>query len=95
MATKTFLDQAGAQYLVNKIQQIIDTKVSAEDAAALVAEAVVPASANTAGVVKVGNGLAIQDGVLSAIGTQSMSFEQITNTPNSLEGYGIEDGTIF
>lgn len=91
MATKTFLDQAGAQYLVNKIQQIIDTKVSAEDAAALVAQAVVPASANTAGVVKVGDGLAIQDGVLSAIGTQSMSFEQITNTPNSLEGYGIED----
>lgn len=91
MATKTFLDQAGAQYLVNKIQQIIDTKVSAEDAAALVAEAVVPASASTAGVVKVGDGLAIQDGVLSAIGTQSMSFGQITNTPNSLEGYGIED----
>ena len=90
MATKTFLDQAGAQYLVNKIQQIIDTKISAEEAAALITDAVVPASAQTAGVVKVGSGLSISDGVLSA-NAQSIDFANLNNIPTTLAGYGIED----
>ena len=90
MATKTFLDQAGAQYLVNKIQAIVDQKMSEDEILDLFDEKIVPASAQQAGVIKVGAGLSMNDGVLSA-NIPSMDFANLSNTPNTLAGYGIED----
>lgn len=88
---KRFLDSAGAKYLVDKIQLIMDQKMSEDEILALFDEKLVPASAAEAGVVKVGSGLSInEDGVLSA-NVQSLDFENLNNTPSTLEGYGITD----
>lgn len=88
---KRFLDSAGAKYLVDKIQMIMDQKMSEDEILALFDEKLVPASAAEAGVVKVGSGLSInEDGVLSA-NVQSLDFENLNNVPTTLEGYGITD----
>lgn len=52
------------------------------------------ASADTLGGVKVGAGLKINDGVLSATGggtADSVDWSNVQNKPNTLEGYGITD----
>ena len=80
---KRFLDSAGAKYLVDKIQMIMDQKMSEDEILALFDEKLVPASAAEAGVVKVGSGLSInEDGVLSA-NVQSLDFENLNNVPTT------------
>lgn len=89
--TKRFLDSAGAKYLVDKIELMLGQKVSEEQVLALFDEKLIPASADEAGLVKVGSGLSIdENGILSA-DVQSLDFDNLTNVPTTLDGYGITD----
>lgn len=97
MAKKDFLDKEGARYLVQLLLKEIQESASDENFTTelkaklqgLENYSLPAASSNTLGGVKVGSGLAINDGILSANGVSS--FNDLLDKPTTLAGYGISD----
>ena len=85
--------EAGKGLSTNDFTNELKTKLDGIEAGAT--KYVLPtASADTLGGVKVGAGLAINEGVLSATGggtADSVDWSNVQNKPTTLEGYGITD----
>lgn len=110
MAEKNFLDNNGLLYFWTKIKEkfvqkdgnkvLSDNNYTTEEKnklAGLNNYTLPTASATTLGGVKVGAGLEINSGVLSATGggtADSVDWSNVQNKPNTVAGYGITDANI-
>lgn len=93
ITTKFVAKESGKGLSTNDFTNELKTKLDGIEAGAT--KYVLPtASADTLGGVKVGAGLAINEGVLSATGggtADSVDWSNVQNKPTTLEGYGITD----
>lgn len=110
MAEKNYLDDNGLLYFWTKLKSLFVQKdgnkvlsdenyttPEKEKLAGLNNYTLPTASADTLGGVKVGAGLAMNDGVLSATGggtADSVDWSNVQNKPNTVAGYGITDANV-